>query len=90
MIGSISAQVALFAFSVAIFAGIYAGNAPATILTRAMTVMAAALMLGQIVGGVGKAVVRDYLMRRKHEIDHGHSQAMERINKAASEKAAGA
>lgn len=85
MVGSISAQLALFAFAVTILAGIVSGNPSATILSRSLVAMVAALMMGQLVGAISKAVLRDHLIRRKHEIDLAHARALDAIRQAGAE-----
>lgn len=79
MIGVISAQVALFAFAVGLLAGVYAGNAPATVLSRALTVMVGALLVTQAVAYASKAVIREYLLKRKLEIDRSHVDMLEAL-----------
>ena len=76
MVRSIGAQLGLLAFASAIVAGLYAGNAPTTILLRALLVMVAACLLGQAAGWLGKLVLRDHLQRRKLEIDQAHQEAV--------------
>lgn len=71
----ISAQVALLAFAAAIMAGLYAGNAPLTVLSRALIVMFAALLVSQAVAHVSKRVLRDHLQGRKVAIDREHLAA---------------
>lgn len=82
MVGSISAQIALVAFAFAIFAGLYAGNSPSTVLTRALLVLAGAALIGQVAGYVGKAVLTDYLRARKRQIDTDHIAATESLESA--------
>lgn len=79
MIGVISAQVALFAFAVGLLAGVYAGNAPVTVLSRALTVMVGALLVTQAVAYASKAVIREYLLKRKLEIDRSHVDMLEAL-----------
>jgi len=78
MIGSISAQVALFAFAAAIGAGIVAGNSPTTILIRALVAMLAASVVGKLVAWSTKLVLRDHLQHKKLAIDEQHVEARER------------
>lgn len=77
MIGSIGAQVALLAFAVALFAGLYAGNTPTTVLARALLAMVAGLLVGQWVAWVCKQILREHLQQRKVQIDLGHVDALE-------------
>lgn len=72
MVGNIAAQVALLAFAMAIVAGLWAGNTPATVLTRALVTMVVALVVGKLGGGTVKLVLRDHLQRKKLTIDRAH------------------
>jgi len=72
MVGKLGAQIALVAFAAAIVAGLYAGNAPTTVLTRALTVLAVALFVGQAAAYVGKLALRDFLQHEKTRIDRAH------------------
>lgn len=85
MVGSISAQLALFAFAVTIFAGIASGNSSVTVLTRALVAMVTAMLLGQVVGAISKAVLRDHLIRRKNEIDVAHARALANMEREIEE-----
>ncbi|HUU95975.1 MAG TPA: hypothetical protein VM487_09550 [Phycisphaerae bacterium] len=76
MIGTIGAQIALVAFAAAILAGLYAGNSPVTVLTRALLAMIVALFVGQAVAWSIKLVLRDHLQKRKLEIDRQHLAAI--------------
>ena len=59
MIRTIGAQIALVAFAAAILAGLYAGNSPVTVLTRALLAMIVALFVGQAVAWSIKLVLRE-------------------------------
>jgi len=72
---SIGAQVGLLAFAAAIVAGLHVGNAPTTILVRALIVMLAACAAGQAVGWAVKQVLRDHLQEKKQAIDREHYEA---------------
>lgn len=72
---SLNAQVGLLAFSAAVAAGVYVGNTPLTVLTRALVAMLGALFVAQIVTATTKRVLRDHLQRRKFAIDHEHVTA---------------
>jgi hypothetical protein len=76
MVGSLSAQVALLAFAAAIAAGVYAGNAATTVLTRAIVAMFVAYVIGRISSSAVKLVLRDHLQRKKRSIDEAHAAAM--------------
>lgn len=76
MVRSIGAQIGLLAFAVAIIAGLSVGNSPTTILIRALLIMLAACVLGQLVGWTGKLVLRDHLQKKKLEIDRAHREAI--------------
>ncbi|MBL8880353.1 MAG: hypothetical protein JNG88_14665 [Phycisphaerales bacterium] len=77
MLQTIGAQVALFTFSLAVVAGLQAGNSPLTILTRALICMVGGLFVGQVGAVVCKAVLRDHLQTRKQRIDTAHVKALE-------------
>jgi hypothetical protein len=83
----IGAQIALLAFSLAILAGLYAGNQPGTILTRAWIALLLGLLLGQAAAWTGKAVLRDFLRQRKVELDRKHFDALRAANAQAEEPA---
>ena len=76
MVRSVGAQLGLLAFGVAILAGLYAGNSPATILLRALVIMVAACATGQALAWAGKQVLRDHLQHQKLAIDQHHQQTV--------------
>lgn len=76
MVRSLGAQIALLAFTVAIVAGLYAGNSPVLTLTRALLALVVGAGLGQIGGWAAKAVLREHLQRKKLEIDRKHIAAV--------------
>jgi len=76
MVRSVGAQFGLLAFGLAILAGLYVGNPPATILLRAVVAATVACAVGQILAGVGKQVLRDHLQKRKLAIDQQHYEAL--------------
>ncbi len=80
MVRSIGAQLGLLAFAAAILAGLYAGNSPATILIRALLVMAGACAAGQGLGWASKQVLRDHLQRKKLAMDKEHYDALREVN----------
>ena len=84
MVRSLGAQVGLLAFGVAILAGLYAGNTAVTVICRALVVMLAGCALGQVVGWIGKLVVRDHLQRKKLAIDREHQAAVGAENHASA------
>ena len=65
MVGSISAQVALLAFAAAILAGLYAGNSPVTVLTRALVALLVALLVGKLASWAIKQVWHDHVQRKQ-------------------------
>lgn len=75
MVRSIGAQLGLLAFTVAIVAGLVAGNSVTTVLIRALLVMLAACVIGQAVGWAGKLALREHLQRKKLQIDCQHRDA---------------
>ncbi|MEW6252803.1 MAG: hypothetical protein AB1716_19375 [Planctomycetota bacterium] len=76
MIQHTGAQLGLLAFTVAILAGLYAGNSATVVLTRALLVMLAGAVVGQLAGWAAKTVLRDHLQRKKLEIDRRHFEAV--------------
>ncbi len=76
MIGAIGAQLGLLAFAAAVFAGLGAGNAFETVLSRAMLAMVGAAFVGQLAAYATRAVIRDHLQRRKVSIDRDHLDRM--------------
>lgn len=72
MVGSVTAQIALLAFALAIVVGLYAGNSPATVLARALVAMVVALGVGTLAGWTIKLVLRDHLQCKKVAIDQAH------------------
>lgn len=74
MIGKVSAQVALLAFAMGVFGGLYAGNSAITILSRALAMMVAGLAVAQIAAYACKLALREHLQRRKREIDAAHME----------------
>lgn len=75
MVASISAQVALFAFSVATLGGLLAGNSPQTVLSRALIAMVVALFVAQFSAWCGKLVLREHIQSRKSAADPAHATA---------------
>lgn len=76
MVRSIGAQIGLLAFAVAVIAGLYAGNSATVILTRALTAMVLGALVGQMSAWAAKQVLRDYLQRKKLEMDREHVSAI--------------
>lgn len=76
MIGNVSAQIALLSFSLAIFAGVYAGNRPTTVLLRACAALAIAFVIGQVVASALRLALREHLQRRKIALDRRHVEAL--------------
>jgi len=76
MVRGIGAQVGLLAFTVAVLAGLTAGNSATAILTRALVAMAVGSLVGQAAGWAAKQVLRDHLQRKKVEIDRQHLDAI--------------
>lgn len=70
----------MLAFTLAIVAGLYAGNSPTTILIRAIVIMVASCAVGQVLGWAGKQVLRDYLQPKKLVIDQEHHAALQAIS----------
>lgn len=76
MVGRLSAQLALFAFALAICAGLYAGNGVITVLTRAIVTMFVIMAVTQFVAWTSKLILRDYLQRKKMELDQAHFESI--------------
>ncbi len=85
MIRTTSAQIGLLAFAVALVAGLYAGNAPAVVLFRALLAMFAGAVVGQFAGWAAKYVLREHFQRRKMAIDREHITAVQALQAAAGE-----
>ncbi len=76
MIGSIGAQIGLLSFAATLLVGVAVGNGLTVVLTRALAAMFAGAIVGQFAGWAAKAVLRESLQRRKHEIDTAHFDAI--------------
>ncbi|MEP0847703.1 MAG: hypothetical protein HRF50_12910 [Phycisphaerae bacterium] len=63
------------AFVITIAGGLLVGNSFQTVLSRSLTATVAALLIGQFVAWSSKLVLRDYLQRRKVQIDTAHAEA---------------
>jgi hypothetical protein len=72
----IAAQLGLLTFACALLAGVWSGNAPTTILARALLAMIAGFAVGALVALIARLLVRDHLQRRKVEIDRQHVAAL--------------
>ncbi len=84
MVRSTGVQIGLFAFAVAIVAGLYAGNSASNILIRALVAMVGATVVGQAAAWAARLVLRDHLQRKKLAVDREHLAAL----RAAEEEAA--
>ncbi|TWT44308.1 hypothetical protein RAS1_07200 [Phycisphaerae bacterium RAS1] len=80
MIHSISAQLACLSFSLAVVAGVRAGNSFFTVLTRALVAMIVVLVVARIVAALGAVVIREHLVSRKLGIDRAHVAAIAAMN----------
>ncbi len=78
MSASSSAQIALLAFATAIVAGLGAGNAPETILSRALGVLVVAWLVGQLASAAANRVLGEHLTARKIKLDRAHLDEIER------------
>ncbi len=72
MVSSLGAQIGLLAFAVALLAGMLSGNAPTVVLLRALGALVMGAIVGQAAGWAAKQVLREYLQKRKTEIDQNH------------------
>jgi len=62
------ASLALFAFAVAVIAGLSVGNPPVTVLSRGILALFVFFFIGLALGGAAQLVLREYRMRRETEI----------------------
>jgi uncharacterized membrane protein len=85
----IGAQIALLGFALALAAGLYAGNTPVTILTRAIVSMFVCLAVGRGAAWAAKLVLQDFWRRRKSEIDRRSAEEFARAEAAAAAAAPG-
>lgn len=74
MVGSLSAQIGLIAFAVAVAGGLHAGNTAVTVLSRALLMMVGAILIGQMATYTARLVLRDHLQREKMSIDREHGR----------------
>jgi hypothetical protein len=74
MVGSLSAQIGLIAFAVGVAGGLHAGNSAVTVLSRALLMMVAAILIGQMAAFTARLVLRDHLQREKITIDREHGR----------------
>lgn len=81
MVGALGAQVGLLAFAVALIVGLAANNAPTVVLTRALLALVGGAVAGQAAGWAAKTVLREYLQKRKLDIDREHFAAMQALNR---------
>lgn len=90
MIRRIGAQVALLAFGVAVAGGLYAGNPPLTVLLRALAALAGGFVVGQVAAFSAKLVLRDFLQKRKVEMDREHLRSLRAGARGIAEAASSA
>jgi divalent metal cation (Fe/Co/Zn/Cd) transporter len=76
MVGSLGAQIGLLAFTIALLAGTLVGNTPTVVLLRALGALVIGAVVGQAAGWAAKQVLREYLQKRKSEIDRRHFAEM--------------
>lgn len=88
MLSTITAQLALFAFGVAVLAGLITGNSVTTVLSRALMCMFVAMLAGQLIAWTARLILRDHLSARKHRIDQSHLEQLKAIDDAADQNAA--
>jgi hypothetical protein len=86
MVRNIGAQIGLLAFLLAVLAGLHAGNSPTVIMSRALVALAIGAVLGQLAGWSAKLVLRDYLQKRKLQIDRRHFEAVRAMTGVASDQ----
>jgi hypothetical protein len=80
MVRSTGVQIGLFAFAVALLAGLYAGNSATVVLTRALVAMAGAVVVGQLAAWATRLVLRDHLQHKKLQVDREHLAALEALS----------
>jgi len=68
------ATLALFAFAVAITAGLFTQNPPTIVLSRAVLALFAFLFLGLILGYCAQLVIRDFERRREYEMQQRYRE----------------
>lgn len=83
MIRRTGAQVGLLAFALALAAGLYAGNTPLTILTRALVALLAGTLTGRGVAWTAQLILNEYVQKRKAELDAAH---VERVRALQAEE----
>ena len=64
----IGSSMGLLAFSTSVLAGLYAGNPPALILSRALWAMVLFFFMGLVVGWVVQTVVREHARLKEAEM----------------------
>jgi hypothetical protein len=79
MVHSLSAQLGLLAFGVALVAGLYAGNSATLILARALGALCVGVVVGHFAGWAAKSVLRDHLQRKKSALDQAHYRAVQQL-----------
>ncbi len=84
MVRSTGVQIGLFAFAVAIVAGLYAGNSLTVILVRALVSMVAAAVVGQASAWAAHVVLRDHFQRKKLQVDREHLAALRTLAEEAA------
>ena len=62
------ASLALFAFAVAVIAGLSVGNPPVTVLSRGILALFVFFFIGLALGGAAQLVLREYRTRGEAEI----------------------
>ncbi len=87
MVRNIGAQIGLLAFLLAVLAGLHAGNTSTVIMSRALVALVAGAAIGQLAGWSARLVLRDYLQKRKLEIDRRHFEAVRAMANAVSDRA---
>lgn len=69
------ASLALFAFAVAVIAGLSVRNPPITILSRAILALFVFFFIGLFLGGAAQLVLREYRTRRESDIRQRNAES---------------
>jgi len=64
----VGASLALFAFAVAVIAGLSVGNPPVTVLSRGILALFVFFFIGLALGGAAQLVLREYRTRREADL----------------------
>lgn len=80
MVGTLSAQVALLAFTATLVAGVSVGNSSVTVLSRALIALVVVMLLGQFVAWACRHALHEYLRQEKQRIDRSHLDGLKALD----------